>query len=344
MGTELAHDDEDVTDTKAVHADAEEEARRPRRRTVAIATVSVVVLVLAVGIPTTIAYVDRQNRSEAARADAAAIATSHIAAAAAREEALAAVTEASSFTEDVLAPLLKVSEESSGHFSDDAVAAVREAQERLYELSAVDPSPLRLGPGFGEVETLAEDLVEAYLSSDDVDATREDSADEEARLMSLANEYATQRKTIGTALDDSFAAIRGVVEAGAARGTKTLEENARASEERRAELTAAVGSLREFAETIHDPAVRDSVLNAEVLPADMLSAYSASAVAVRDSHAEVLEAERVEAERIEAERAAAEQAARQSSGGSGGGGGGSGGGSRICTYLGFGGTVNIKPC
>lgn len=349
MSTETAHAEGDVVGAGAEHPDADDQVRRPRRRrTVVIAVVSVLALVLAVGIPTAIAYVDRQNRSESARADAAAIVASHVIAVASREETLAAMAEASSFNDDVLAPVLAIGAEDSAHFSDDAVAAVREVHERLAELSAAEVSPLRLGPGFGEVGTVEENLIQAYLSSDDVEASRADSADEEERLASLENAYAMQGEAVVTALDESFAAIRTVAEAGIASGTATLAEHARATEEHRAGLTAAVESLQGLAETIDDPAVRDSVRTAEILPADMLSAYRASAVAVRDSHAEVLEAERIEAERAAAERAAAEQASRQRSSGNSNGGSsgnsGGGGGSRTCTYLGFGGTVNIRPC
>lgn len=259
-------------------------------------------------------------------------------------------------------------------FPEKHVGALRTALDRLTghrdQVRGL-PAPALDAPFAGPADGttgLEQRLIEHYWAAEDLAAARTASAGQAERLADLAllHDDGVQALIAGT--DAVVVAVRSMADVGAAGGRQALAHHDRASEQSRAELSAAVEALENLA--LEDSAREDAALanvtaepRADMFTAGTFTAYTAAERAVLASHEEVLAAEqaaeeerraeeeaaqRAAAEKAAAEKAAADEAARKQarSGNDGGGGGGNegGGGSRVCTYLGFGGTVQIKPC
>lgn len=294
-----------------------------RNRPIIIGSV-IMALVLAVGVPVAVVQIDRAQTAEVARADAAALTIAYDRAAEAAADLEAALAESSRFFVETLTPIAEASADPA-QFSEAAVTSMRESLTTLTALHQTTPESVTLK--YGSAESLDETLITAYLDAPDLAVATREAEAEEARLSALAEDFERRTAELADTMPLALQAIRSAADAGAASGDVVLGAHDRASEETRTQLAAAVQTLRDLATSLAEADALETVSPAA------FTGYTASADAVRSSHAEVLAAEAA----AEAERQA--EAERNSGGGSGGG-----GGSRLCTYLGFGGAVNIRPC
>jgi hypothetical protein len=304
----------------------DEPPTKRRMRTLLIGGV-IAALLIAVGVPLGVHQAQRAALAEEAREAAAALASAFEAADAARSDYEAGLAGAAAFSEQVLAPAAGSVTDPS-QFSEEAVAMLQEQAAHFAEYGSTAVE----GPDRPESAS-EETLVQAYLEAEDIETERDRVAEELAALRAQTSEYETATSALETSTADALAALRVVAEVGSEAGDATLAAHARASEDSRAGLAAAVQALRDLSAALNDPDISAVLVSEELQAASMLGSYASSTQGVRASQAEVLAAEAAAAEA--AARQAAQAAPRASNPGSG---------TRLCTYLGFGGAVNIKPC
>lgn len=295
----------------------------------------------------TVTQLHRAAVAEDARADAGTISAAFIAAQSAHAESSGAVADAGKVTA-VAQPVLEAAADSA-HLAEEAVGALQAGLEQLTDARDVvdELGPAALDAPFDAVAGLEQRLVEHYWSVDDLEAARAASGAEAGRLEGLAAQHAAGAETVRAAVQAVVGAVRDAADDGVTSGAATLSEHDRASDDTRAGLAAAIHALEDLSAALTGSGDPVGALTDAEPVAELFATYTASAEAVRASHDEVIAAEKAaeEAARRAAEKAAADEAARKArQQPSGGGGSENGGGSGVCTYLGFGGTVQIKPC
>lgn len=289
----------------------------------------------------TVTQLHRAAVAEDARADAGTISAAFIAAQSAHAESSGAVADAGKVTA-VAQPVLEAA-------AEEAVGALQAGLEQLTDARDVvdELGPAALDAPFDAVAGLEQRLVEHYWSVDDLEAARAASGAEAGRLEGLAAQHAAGAETVRAAVQAVVEAVRDAADDGVTSGAATLSEHDRASDDTRAGLAAAIHALEDLSAALTGSGDPVGALTDAEPVAELFATYTASAEAVRASHDEVIAAEKAaeEAARRAAEKAAADEAARKArQQPSGGGGSENGGGSGVCTYLGSGGTVQIKPC